>query len=97
MILRCVLHFFFSNGFSLAHCQVIGEVMMSFPAEILSKETLPKLAFRIGGRSTEQVQVHSQLIGSEGDLHSFNEVALLEYLKVRSSTTSLSSGAAAQQ
>ena len=55
---------------------------MSFPVEILSKESLPKLTFRIAGRSTDQVQVHSQLISSEGDIHSFNGSTLLDYLKV---------------
>ncbi|XP_067947866.1 F-BAR domain only protein 2-like isoform X2 [Watersipora subatra] len=61
--------------------QVDGEVMISFPAEILSKGSLPKLTFRIAGRSPDQVQVHSQLISSDGDQHSFNESTLLEYLK----------------
>ena len=62
--------------------QVLGEVMMSFPADILTRERIPKLSFRIAGRSNEQVKVHTELISSIGDIHTFNETALLAHLKV---------------
>lgn len=65
------------------HLQVTGNVIMSFPLEVLSRSELPPLSFRIAGRSNEQVKINTELITSDNDLHTFNQSALLSSLKVR--------------
>jgi len=63
--------------------------MMSFPADTANHTSLPELSFKIAGRSPAQVKVNSELVQTNGDVHTFNSSSLLTYLKVYFFMTSL--------